>query len=89
MRHSLIPADGRQPLSGVHGFKYGEPWCAEFNYSSNVKPRSANKICAIFSLQIVGGRGAPAASKPAHLDGCQSAVDRESFLPLAISPAVA
>jgi hypothetical protein len=37
-------------LSGAHGFKYGELGRAELNYSSNVKPRSKNKIFVKFRL---------------------------------------
>jgi hypothetical protein len=43
-------------LSGAQVAKYGDPQGAEFNYSSNVKPRSESKIFTDFGVKLTGVR---------------------------------
>jgi hypothetical protein len=66
--------------------KYGDPRRAEFNYSSNVKPRSESKIFTDFSGGMVSKVGA---STPATPNDGDSAAKRANFLPLAILRAAA
>src|ERR1700738_1735312 len=51
---SLISTCCRRSVSGARGFKYGKHECVELNYSSNVKPRSENKVLCKRSCKMAG-----------------------------------